>query len=325
MRHAALADRLPSSRAGRDARLSTGLMALLLAALCWLNLTPAHAQDVLPVPPLNARVVDQTSLLQPRQRAAIEAKLAQFEAEAGTQIVVLLVPTTRPEDVAAYGQRVADAWKIGRAKEGDGLLIVVARNDRTVRIEVSKALEGAVPDLAARRVIDQVIVPAFKQGDFAGGLNAGLDAVFDLVRAEKLPAGAGSQAARRAHRTTDQGGWWQTLALFLFVGVPVVGGVLSAIFGRKLGGLLTAGALGWLGWVLSASLLVALIVGAVALLLVGVMGVGSRRGGLVTPGYGGWGGGSGGGWSGGSGGGSGGGFSSGGGGDFGGGGASGRW
>ncbi|WP_374592981.1 YgcG family protein [Aquabacterium sp.] len=305
------------------ARLDSWLTALLLAALlCWMGMAPARAQDVLPVPPLNARVIDQTSTLQPRQRAALEAKLAGFEANAGTQIVVLLVPTTQPEDAAAYAQRVAETWKIGRAKAGDGLLIVVARNDRTVRLEVSKALEGAVPDLAAKRVIDQTIVPAFKQGDFAGGLNAGLDAVFNLVRAEKLPAGPGSQATRPAPRPTDTGGGlWQTLALFLFVGVPVVGGVLTAIFGRKLGGLLTAGALGWLGWVLSTSLLIALAAAFLALLLVGVMGVGSRRGSLATPGYGGWGGGSGGSW----GGGSSGGFSSGGGGDFGGGGASGRW
>jgi uncharacterized protein len=312
-----------SGRLGGEpvARLTAPLMAWLLAALCWLGVAPVHAQDVLPVPPLNARVIDQTSTLQPRQRAALEAKLAAFEAEAGSQIVVLLVPTTRPEDIAAYAQRVADAWKIGRAKEGDGLLIVVARNDRTVRIEVSKALEGAVPDLAAKRVIDQAIVPAFKQGDFAGGLNAGLDAVFDLVRSEKLPGGTGAATPRPARAPADDGGLWQTLALFLFVGVPVVGGVLTAIFGRKLGSLLTAGALGGLGWVLSTSLLVAAGAALLALLLVGVMGVGSRRGGLVTPGYGGWGGGSGGGWSGGSDGG----FSSGGGGDFGGGGASGRW
>ncbi len=317
MQHAASADRSLQARSGPG----SGLIALLLAVLCWLGLASAHAQDVLPVPPLNARVVDQTSTLQPRQRAALESKLAAFEAEAGAQIVVLLVPTTRPEDAAAYAQRVADAWKIGRAKEGDGLLIVVARQDRTVRIEVSKALEGAVPDLAVKRVIDQTIVPAFKQGDFAGGLNAGLDVVFELVRAEKLPPGPGSPAAHRAPRSNDGGGLWQTLALFLFIGVPVVGGVLTAIFGRKLGSLLTAGALGWLGWVLSASVLIAVAAAFGALLLVGVMGVGSRRGGLVTPGYGGWGGGSGGGWSGGSGGG----FSSGGGGDFGGGGASGRW
>lgn len=299
-------------------------LARLALAVLWLGLAiGAQAQDVLPVPPLNARVIDQTNTLQPRQRAALEAKLASFEAEAGSQIVVLIVPTTHPEDDASYAQRVADSWKIGRAQIGDGLLVVVALSDHVVRIEVSKALEGAIPDLAAKRIIDGVIVPAFKQGDIAGGLNAGLDALFDRIRAEHLPGGAGSQPARQTARA-EHDNLWQNLGLFFLLGVPVVGGVLSAIFGRKLGSLLTAGAIGGLGWLLSSSLFIALIAGALALLLVGVMGVGSRRGGLYTPGYYGNSGGSGDAW-GGSGGDVGGGFSSGGGGDFGGGGASGRW
>lgn len=287
----------------------------MLAAL-WLGLMSfGHAQDVLPVPPLNARVLDQTHTLTPQQRAALESKLAGFEAEAGTQIVVLLVPTTKPEDIAAYAHRVADAWKIGRRDVGDGLLIVVALTDRTVRIEVSKSLEGAVPDLAASQIIGQTIVPAFKRGDMVGGLNAGVDAVFRRIRNEQLPAGKGSQSALRSLRGDT--GFWQHIGLFLFVGVPVVGGILTALFGRKLGSLVTAGAIGWIAWTISASLLIAVGAAFVALLLVGVMGVGSRRGSYYTPGYGGsgsnWGGGSGGG------------FSSGGGGDFGGGGASGRW
>lgn len=287
-------------------------------ATLWLGLTSAsHGQDVLPVPPLNARVVDQTHTLTQPQRAALEAKLASFEAEAGSQVVVLLVPTSKPEDIASYAQRVGDTWKIGRRDVGDGLLIVVALTDRTVRIEVSKSLEGAVPDLAANQVINQTIVPAFKRGDIVGGLNAGIDAVFERIRNEHLAPGTGSQITRRnVLGNTDI---WQNLGLFFFLGVPVVGGIMTAIFGRKLGSLFTAGAIGGLAWLLSTSLLIAIGAAFVALLLVGVMGVGSRRSGVYTPGYGGYGG-----WGGGSGG-SGGGFSSGGGGDFGGGGASGRW
>ena len=145
-------------------------VALLLA--CGL----ARAQGVLPVPVLTARVIDQTATLTSAQQQSLEAQLAAVETKRGSQIVVLMVPSTLPEDIAAYAQRVGDAWKIGRRDVGDGLLIVVAKNDRRVRIEVAKSLEGAVPDLAAKRIIDAQITPAFKAGDFAGGLSAAVGA-----------------------------------------------------------------------------------------------------------------------------------------------------
>ena len=135
----------------------------------WCFVAAAHAQDVLPVPPLSAPVIDQTATLDEAQRAALIAKLAAIEQQTGSQIVVLMVPSTQPEDIAAYSQRVGDSWKIGRRDIGDGLLIVVAKSDRRVRIEVAKALEGAVPDLAAKRIIDAQISPAFRAGDYAGG------------------------------------------------------------------------------------------------------------------------------------------------------------
>jgi uncharacterized protein len=137
------------------------LLALCLSALTLLAPGAARAQDVLPVPVLTARVIDQTGTLDTVQRAALEGKLEAFEREAGPQIVVLIVPSTAPEDIAAYAQRIADSWKIGRREVGDGLLIVVAKNDRRVRIEVAKALEGAIPDLAARQIIQDAITPAF--------------------------------------------------------------------------------------------------------------------------------------------------------------------
>ena len=299
------------------------LLGLLLAVAL---LGRAHAQDVQPVPKLTSRVMDTVGLLQPAQRAQLEAKLAAFEAEAGPQIVLLLVASTQPEDIAAYAQRVADHWKIGRREVGDGILLVVARDDRRVRIEVAKALEGAVPDLAARQIISQQVSPAFKQGDYAGGLQAGVDMLIQRVKGEHLPApepGAGPGTS---------GLDWEELAMFFFIGVPVIGSFLTAMLGRKLGSALTAGGAGTAAWWLSASLLVAGAAGLVALLLVGVLGIGAagRRGGGGRGGSGGppiiWGGGGGhgGGFGGGFGGG-GGGFSSGGGGDFGGGGASGDW
>ena len=276
------------------------LFALLLSAAAW-------AQDVLPVPPLSGRVIDQTATLTAPQRAALDAKLAAFEAQAGPQMVLLLVPTTAPEDIAAYAQRVADQWKIGRRDVGDGLLLVVAKNDRNVRIEVAKTLEGAVPDLAAHQIIDGVVVPAFRSGDYAGGLNAAVDRLQARIRGENLPAPA---AARGGGGASPLG----SLGLAPFIAVLVVGSVLARLIGRKAGALLTAGVAGGLAWWLSASLLLALGAALVSVVLVGVVGLGTALQLLGGARYGG-----------GFGGGGGGGFSSGGGGDFGGGGASGRW
>jgi uncharacterized protein len=249
----------------------------------------------------------------------MEQHLANVERELGTQMVVLMVPTTLPEDIAAYAQRVGDQWKIGRREVGDGLLIVVAKNDRRIRIEVAKALEGAVPDLAARQIIAETITPAFRRNDYAGGLNAAIDRIAARVKPEGLPA-----PEARPRREADPFGGidFSSLAMFFFVGVPIVGAVLSGIFGRKLGALLTGGGAGGLAWLLGAGLLLAGAAAVVALLMVGVFGIGGggrgRGGGPPII----WGGGGGGGGfsTGGDGG-----FSSGGGGDFGGGGASGDW
>jgi uncharacterized protein len=284
----------------------------LIAALLFAAAPFLCAQDVLPVPPLAARVLDQTGTLSPEQRDALEAKLAAFEAEAGPQIVVVLVPTTQPEDIASYTQRLGDAWKIGRRDVGDGLLLVVAKNDRRVWIAPAKALEGAVPDLAARQIVERFITPAFRQGDFAGGLNAGVDQLIARIKGEGLPAPAPRSGA-------DQGVQWDELAIFFFIGVPIVGGILKSMLGKPLGTLATAGGAGALAWWFSASVLLGLGAAVVALFLVGLLGVGGGRRGFGSGSPIVWGGG-GGGWGGG-----GGGFSSGGGGDFGGGGAGGSW
>ena len=294
---------------------------LLAAALLWFA-TAAQAQDVLPVPPLSARVIDQTGTLTEPQTTALIQKLALIETQRGAQVVVLMVPTTQPEDIAAYGQRVADSWKVGRRDVGDGLVIVVAKNDRRINIEVAKTLEGAIPDVLAGRIINDQIKPAFKANDYAGGLNAAIDRLDKAIGGEALPAPTRNSGARNANRGLLGGFNIQDLAIFLFVGVPIAGAVLTGIFGRKFGAVLTGGAIGGIAWFLTASALVAGGAGLVALFLVGVMGMGGGRSGGGGPII--WGGGGGGGF-GGRGGGGGGGFSSGGGGDFGGGGASGSW
>ncbi len=325
---------------------------LLLAAWMILSAGLLHAQDLQPVPPLSDRVIDRTRSLTPLQREALSVKLATVERQYGTQLVVLLVETTRPEDIAAYAQRVGDTWKIGRRQVGDGLLIVVAKKDRKIRIEVAKSLEGAVPDLAASRIISDQLAPAFKAGDYAGGLNAAVDSLVRRIGAEGLPLPAtvdpswnaespvpppapAPPAAPSPAPASDDGPDIGTWAIFLFFGVPIAGAVLTSMLGRKLGALGTGGLVGGLGFWLTSSAIAAGLAGLVALILVGVFGIGTRRGttsgilsglgdailhGASSASSGGWssGGGS---WSSGGGGG----FSSGGGGDFGGGGASGDW
>ena len=316
-----LAPRLPTTILPRPLAWAwQGLRLLVLVSAMFLLPGLSAAQDLQPIPALTARVMDQAGLLQPAQRQALEDKLATFEAQAGPQIVVLTVANTGIEDIADYAQRAGDAWKIGRRGVGDGLLLVVSRDDRKLRIQVAKALEGAVPDLAARQIIANNIGPAFKRGDYAAGLDAGVDALIARIKGENLPAPtAQSQGG-------GQGGLglgWEELAMFFFIGVPVLGGVLTSVLGRKLGSVVTAGGAGTLAWWLSTSLLLGGVAGVLALVLVGVMGVGAGRGGRGGPPiiWGGGGGGRGGGGFGGGGGG----FSSGGGGDFGGGGASGGW
>ncbi len=301
------------------------LAALAVAALGFVA-PPALAQALLPVPALTARVIDQTGTLDAAQRAGLETKLAAFEQRKGSQIVVLMVPTTQPEDIASYTQRLGDAWKIGRRDVGDGLLVVVAKDDRKMRIATAKALEGAVPDLAAVRIIDEEMKPRFRNGDFAGGLNAAVDRLIGLVDGEPLPEPSRDGGA------ASPGFDWENLAIFLFVGVFIGAPIVRAIFGKTLGSVIMGGGIGAVAFFITTSVVIAAIAGMVALMVslfaataasapnLGRRGGGSHGGGGFG---GGWGGG-GGGWS--SGGSSGGGgFSSGGGGDFGGGGASGDW
>ena len=296
------------------------LLAAVVGLILLLGMTDGQAQPLQAVPTLSARVIDRSATLDATQLQALEQKLARFETERGSQIVVLMVPTTAPEDIAAYAYRVADSWKIGRRELGDGILLIVAKDDRRVRIEVARALEGAVPDLAAYQIIDRLITPAFRQNDFAAGINAGLDALMARIRGEELPLPAPT--------APSNGLAIEDLGAFLFIAVPVAGAFLTGIFGRKLGAAATAGAAGLVVKLLTGSLLIGLLAGGAALVFVLALGIGGgggggrggpggfhRGGGPVI-----WGGGRGGSRSGG-----GGGFSSGGGGSFGGGGASGRW
>ncbi len=270
--------------------------------LLWLPLAGiAHAE--LAVPPLVTRVTDQAGLLTAAQRQQLEQTLSDFEAKKGSQIAVLTVASTRPETIEEYGIRVVDAWKLGRKGVDDGVLLLIAKDDRKMRIEVGYGLEGAIPDAIAKRVIAEVITPYFKQGDYFGGIQAGVSRLIRLIEGEALPPPTARDVS------------WSNVKDMLPVAFAIVvfgSSFLAAMFGRLIGASIAGGIVGIIFWISLGSLLIAMFIGLGVFLFSILLGGG--RGG-----YGGYyGGGGGGGFS------SGGGFSGGGGG-FGGGGASGGW
>lgn len=267
---------------------ASGFFLLLCALSAWAQVA---------VPELSRRVTDLTATLDAGQVATLEGKLAAFEAQQGSQIAVLIVPTTQPEDIAQFGIRVAEQWKIGREKIDDGVILIVARDDRTLRLEVGYGLEGAIPDAVAKRVIAETITPHFRAGDFYGGIDAGMQQLMRLIEGEQLPppgaAGTGG----------DDGPF-----VMLIVGGIVAGWLLSLLMSRPAAGGIAALGSGAVG---------AMLLGFTPLLLFIAVFVfagvasGFRHGGGWTSGGGGFGRG-GGSWGGGGGG-------------FGGGGASGSW
>ena len=304
------------------ARLPAWLLSLWL--LCAAGF--AAADEPQAVARLVARVNDSTATLTAQQRGLLEAKLTAFEGEKGAQIAVLIVPTVKPETVEQYALRVVEATKLGRRGTDDGALLLVAKDDRKLRIEVGYGLEGALNDATAKRIISETIGPRFKQGDYYGGIDAGVDAMIKVIGGEPLPAPA--VESLRARAAVDDN--FETLLFVGFILVFVVGGVLRAIFGRVLAAGMVGTAAGFITSLLISSVLVAVLIGVagfIASLFVGLFGgragspTGAWSAGGSAGGYSG-GGSSSGGFSGG--GDSSGGFS-GGGGDFGGGGASGDW
>jgi uncharacterized protein len=281
----------------------------LIAALGLILLSAAGlaADEIVAIPPLKARVTDLTGTLSRDQASSLEADLAQFEKARGSQLAILLVPGTQPETIEAYSIRVAEAWKLGRKGIDDGILILVAKNDRKLRIEVGRGLEGAVPDAVAKRIVAEVIGPRFKEGDFHGGLRAGVAKLQAVIGGEALPPP--KPAGRQGSKTMDL----ETLFIVGMVIATLLGAVMNRWFGRLGGSTVTAGVVGGLAWLVTSSAVAALI-GAILVFIFVLAFASSGRGS-------GW---SSGGWSSGGGGSSDGGFS-GGGGDFGGGGASGDW
>jgi uncharacterized protein len=291
-----------------------GLLGLLHAA-------PCGAQSLQPVPKLEARVTDLTGTLTPIQQSMLEEKLQEFEARKGSQLAVLIVATTQPEEIEPYSVRVFEQWKLGRKGVDDGALLIIAKDDRAVWITVGRGLEGALTDVTASRIVAEAITPLFRQGDFFGGINAGLDQMIRVADGEALPP------PDRRWQSRPQG--ITALLPFLFIGVFVGAPILRALFGRAVGSILTGTVTGVLLAVAGQALGIAILIGFIALIFALLAGFGGPRGWSSYPrstGWGGgWGGGFGGGGFGGGGGLGGGGGFSGGGGTTAGGGAGGRW
>ncbi len=287
-------------------------MSRLLAACLALLLLAGLAFAEVPVPALTGAVVDQTGTLNAQQQKSLGDELRAFADRRGSQVAVLVVPTTQPEAIEQYSIRVAEQWKIGRKRVDDGVILVVAKDDRAVRLEVGYGLEGAIPDAIAKRVVEEQIIPRFRQGDYYGGIRAGTSAVMKLIEGEKLPA-----PTKGAAQPSGEHLQWLIWVLFALV---VFGSAVRAIFGRVFGSVVAGGVVGAVASIVIGSLIVGVVAGLFAFLV--MLATGGGRGNYIGRGpMGPWGGG---GWGGGGGLGGGGGFG-GGGGTFGGGGASGRW
>jgi uncharacterized protein len=227
---------------------------ILLALIPFLS---SFASADVAIPALTARVTDETATLTAEQRASLEQTLQNFEAKNGSQISVLIVPTTQPESIEQYSMRVVEQWKLGRVRVDDGALLIVAKNDRALRIEVGYGLEGALNDAISSRIINEVIVPRFKQDDFYGGLTAGVSSMMNVINGEPLPA-----PDRRAGGAS---GTARDYLPVLFVLTLVAGGVLRSVLGRLVGSVVTGGAVAVVAWLLSGTVLIAIIAGAIAL------------------------------------------------------------
>src|SRR5216684_5781162 len=268
-------------------------LGLLAAGAILLLAGWSSASGEVAVPPLRAHFTDLTGTLSAQQIRDLESRLAAFERAKGSQIAVLMLPSTQPETIEQYSIRLADAWKIGRARVDDGVILVVAKNDRKLRVEVGRGLEGAIPDAVAKRVVSDVITPHFRSGDYYGGIAAGTGALMKLIEGEGLPAPRSGVIVNGVHRAID----FQTIFL-LFVALVVADAIFRRLFGRVIGAGISGGIVGAIVWLAAGVLAFAVIGGLIGFVIALVNGLGNRRGGWSSGGWpgGGW---SGGGWSGG--------------------------
>jgi uncharacterized protein len=255
-----------------DQRRIDSVKSALAAIACLLLGGLACAQVA--IPRFEALVVDLTGTLTAQQQAALDEKLTALQVRKGSQVAVLILPSTQPEDIAQFGIRLSDAWQVGRAQEDDGAILIVAKDDRTLRIEVQDGLEGVLTDATCGRIINETIVPLFKQGDFHGGIDAGVDQIIRLVDGEPLPPPDKAWEKRSARDFPAPAAIFVLFAIF---------SVLRNVMGRGLSSVFAGFAGAGVGWWVTASIIGAALGGVVGLVA-----------GLLFGGFGGFGGGGGG-------------------------------
>lgn len=265
--------------------LNRGLAALaaVLAAASLALFAPLATAQVA-VPALKSRVTDLTGTLTADQKNQLEQKLATFEASKGSQIAVLMLPSTKPEEIEQFSIRVAEAWKIGRKGTDDGLILVIAKDDRRLRVEVGYGLEGAIPDAIAKRVISEQITPKFKTGDYYGGISAGVDQLIKLVEGEKLPPPSGSPPAQGSGGGKGDFNYFDLLfygVIFLTFAGPIMRSILGRFGGSMATGVI-AGIAGWMFYSLGIAALAALVAFLLSLMNIGRLGSGLGGGGFSS-------------------------------------------
>lgn len=263
-------------------RLSPNRLALFFGALLlWVGalFTSVSAADLLPIPEV-AYVTDTANLLTAQQKRQLEAKLAAFEEKVGSQIAVIIVPSTNGEPIEDYAHRVGDKWKLGRKNVGDGLLMVIAVNDHRIRIDVMRALEGAIPDVAASRIITDVMAPQFRNDNYYQGISQALDQVFTRIEDAKLPAPERKKTEPNILYDPDEALWDQPWIAVLFIGF-VITMMLRELMGRKsapLSGLAVGGLAAFIMQSITAGIVIALVVLVLAMCIpTSVLEAGAKR------------------------------------------------
>lgn len=279
------------ANAGIQVFLRLSVAFLLMLGMSFASAIQAAEGDPVPVPPLKKRVTDQTATLSAADEARIEAKLRAFETAKGAQLAVLIVPTTQPETIFDFSIRVAEAWKLGRKGVDDGVLFVIAKNDRKMHILVGPGLQGSLTDAMSKRIIGETVAPRFRAGDFPGGIEQGTDKIMGVLQGEALPP------PPQKKRATAQASNLEGFLVLCVLAALVVGPLLRMILGRFLGATATAGVTGAAAWFVIGGMVFPIVIGAIVFFVVLLMGSLSSRG---RGGYGGWstGGSSGGDWSG---------------------------
>ncbi|MBI3715600.1 MAG: TPM domain-containing protein [Betaproteobacteria bacterium] len=273
-------------------RLRGGRAALFLLAIAWLfsSAVLAAEGDLLAVPPVKHRLTDLTGTLSAADAARIETRLAEFEAKKGAQIAVLLVGSTQPETIFDYSLRVAEAWKLGRKGVDDGVLLVVAKTDRKIQILTGPGIQGVLTDAMSKRIISEYIAPKFRGGDYAAGINAGIDKMIALIEGESLPEPKRKARAVRGDQV-DYGQFF----VFAIIAAVVAAPLLRMLMGRFVGSATTGGVIGGAAGLIGMEPLFAGFLGIVFFILALATGLGSRGGrGGGGGGWGGFGGGGGG-------------------------------